>query len=74
MIAVVINDIGKSQLHWSFSSKLPRDVMDSARMNSSNSIDPSCIAFVLAKKGEKLPVLPHFYNGVANWISTERYN
>ena len=29
-------------LHCNFSSKLPRDVMDNARMNSSNSMHPSC--------------------------------
>lgn len=33
-----------SYLHCSFSSRLPRDVIDNARMNSSNSIAPSCNA------------------------------
>lgn len=40
--SIIKNSLDKNA-QFNFSSRFPRDVIDSARMNSSNSIEPSCL-------------------------------
>lgn len=55
-------------LQWSFSSKFPLDVTESARMNSSNSIEPSCVMFVRSQEnGKEIKCNRWFY--ILIWIN-----
>lgn len=51
-VSIIKNFLLKNA-QFNFSSRFPRDVIDSALMNSSNSIEPSCDCFVYAWEEEE---------------------